>query len=161
MIEHLLLAARWAPSASNRRIQKFVVICDPSTIALVKLLSPGMLGNPQALILICNDYLKAEIMGVKIGRDRTNWIDVGAAAQNIMLAAQEVGLASSPATSFSKRGIRTLLDLPEHLMPEYFVQLGYPAPQAPRKLREGVSTRLPLADLVYWNDQMTRQGEDC
>ena len=35
-LEHLLRAARWAPSAGNRRIHKFVVIDDRPSIELVR-----------------------------------------------------------------------------------------------------------------------------
>lgn len=159
LVVHLLTAARWAPSASNRRIQRFVVIESKETIDRLRYVAPGMRGRPPVLILICNDSQQAQVLGVKLQTgsgmdiDTTNWIDVGAAAQNIMLAAHELGLATCPATSFSRSGVCAVLDLPEHLIPEYMVQVGYPAPQPPRTWPKGTSTRLTVDDLTYWHSK--------
>lgn len=79
-VMRLLESARWAPSAGNRRIHKFVVVEDGQAIELIRAVSPGMLGLPAALIVICSDSAKAEIEGVKMASDTTTWIDVGAAA---------------------------------------------------------------------------------
>lgn len=146
---YLLESARWAPSAGNRRIHKFVVVDDQATIQLIRSVSPGMLARPTALIIICTDKNKAAVEGVKLAVDTTTWIDVGAAAQNIMLAAHELGLGSCPTTSFSHSGVRTALNLPPHLEPEYIVQLGHPAPES-RVMRAGVSTKLRVEDVTYW-----------
>ena len=146
----LLEAARWAPSAGNRRINKFVVIRDPEKIQLVRQVSPGMLGRPTALIVICTDLRKAAQEGIKLDQDQRNtWIDVGAAAQNIMLAAHALGLGSCPLTSFSLEGVRAVLELPDYLIPDYIVQLGHPAPQK-RVLRAGAPLRLTVEDISYW-----------
>jgi len=148
-LRRLLESARWAPSAGNRRIHKFVVVDDPATIQLIRSVSPGMLARPAALIIICTDKNKAAVEGVKLAADSTTWIDVGAAAQNMMLAAHELGLGSCPTTSFSHSGVRATLHLPAYLEPEYIVQLGYPAPET-RVMRAGVSTRLRVEDITYW-----------
>lgn len=146
---HLLEAARWAPSAGNRRIHKFVVVEDERTITLIRALSPGMLARPTALIVICSDAVKGAAEGVKMAVDSTTWIDVGAAAQNIMLAAHELGLGTCPATSFSRGGVRAVLNLPAHLEPEYILQLGVPVPET-RVMRPGASTRLRVEEISYW-----------
>lgn len=148
-LEHLLAAARWAPSASNRRIQRFVVIQDPPTIRLLGHASPGMAEQPAALILICNDQRAARRLGVQFERDTTSWIDVGAAAQNMMLAAHEMGLATCPATSFSRAAVREVLRLPSHLRPEYFLQIGHPAPEPERAPPPG-GQRMRVGRLATW-----------
>ena len=149
-LQQLLVAARWAPSAGNRRIHKFVVVDDQPTIQLIRSVSPGMLAQPMALIVICTDKAKAtEIEGVKLDKDSTTWIDVGAAAQNMMLAAYELGLGACPTTSFSHSGVSTVLNLPDHLEPEYILQLGHPV-QETRVMRAGVSTRLRIEDISHW-----------
>jgi nitroreductase len=146
---HLLEAARWAPSAGNRRIHKFVVVDERQTIELIRALSPGMLAHPAALIVICSDAVKGAAEGVKMALDTTTWIDVGAAAQNILLAAHELGLGACPTTSFSRGGVRAVLNLPAHLQPEYILQLGQPSPET-RFLRAGASTRLRVEEITYW-----------
>lgn len=150
--DHLLLlltAARWAPSAGNRRIHKFIVVEDQKTIQLIRSVSPGMLAGPTALITICTDKLKARVEGVKLELDSTTWIDVGAATQNMMLAAYELGLGACPTTSFSRSGVSRILNLPDHLVPEYILQLGHPLPET-RVMRAGASTRLNIEDITYW-----------
>jgi nitroreductase len=146
----LLVAARWAPSAGNRRINKFVVIQNQEKIDLVRQVAPGMLGRPTAIIVICTDLLKAKEEGIKVDLDERNtYIDVGAAAQNIMLAAEVLGLGTCPATSFSMEAVRTILELPSHLIPDYIVQVGHPQPQE-RVLRSGASLKLTIDDISYW-----------
>jgi len=148
-LRHLIRAARWAPSAGNRRIHKFVVVDERDIIEKIRDVAPGMLGHPAAIIVICTDKEKAVAEGVKLALDTTTWIDVGAAAQNIMLAAHELGLGACPLTSFSRAGVRALLRLFGRLEPEYIVQLGHRAPET-RVLQAGVSLRLPIEDISFW-----------
>ncbi len=108
-----------------------------------------MLAHPSALIIICTDHSAAKREGVKIEADSTTWIDVGAAAQNIMLTAMELGLGTCPTTSFSRSGVATILNSPAHLSLEYIVQIGVPQPQD-RFMRAGVSTKLRIQDISYW-----------
>jgi nitroreductase len=150
ILVQLLTAARWAPSAGNRRIHKFIVVEQQQTIQLIRSVSPGMLAHPTALIVICTDKVKAtEEEGVKLALDSTTWIDVGAAAQNMMLAAHELGLGACPTTSFSHSGVGTILNLPARLEPEYILQLGHPVSES-RVMRAGVTTRLKVEDISYW-----------
>jgi hypothetical protein len=126
----LLEAARFAPSASNQRINKFRVVTDPDRIRLFRHVAPGMLGHPTALIVILTDTAKAAAEGVKLDRDhRTRWADAGSAAENVLLMAEALGLGACPLMSFSVRGAAELLELPEHLIPDYVVQLGHRAPR--------------------------------
>lgn len=145
----ILEAGRWASSAGNRRIHKFLVVRDPATIKLVRALSPGMQAIPPALIVICTDTAKAIAGQVQLEKDPTTYTDVGTAAMNMMLAAHALGLGTCPVTSFSPAGVRTVLDLPETMRPEFILLVGHPAPRR-RVLRKGASTKLPLEELTYW-----------
>jgi nitroreductase len=148
-LQQLIKAARWASSAGNRRIHKFVIIDEQKRVNLVRLISPGILGNPKALIVICTDKIKAAIEGVKLDMDTTTWIDVGTASQNMMIAAHEMGLGSCPTTSFSKSAVRVILNLPDCLEPEYILQVGHPKEQ-PRSIGEGEIAKLPIEMITYW-----------
>lgn len=146
----LLEAARWAPSAGNRRINKFLVVRDAEKIKLVRQVAPGMLGVPTALIVICTDRTRADEEGVKLHQDQRNtWVDVGAAAQNVMLAAEALGLGSCPLTSFSVEGVRVILGLPDHLLPDFIVQLGQRTPSA-RAPANPTRRRITVEDMSYW-----------
>src|SRR5262245_5447748 len=149
LLQQIVEAARWAPSAGNRRIHIFVVWDDAALIGKIRLMSPGMLGMPAALIVICTDWRRAELAGVK--REELNtWIDVGTATQNMLLTAYELGLGAGPVTSFSRSGLQVLLHLPDYVTPELMTCLGYAAP-AMRVMRAGASTLVRVADLTFWN----------
>ena len=148
-VRAVLEAGRWATAGGNRRVHRFLVVRDPTTIRLVKLMSPGMLGAPTALIVICLDLERSEEQQVPVERHDSIWIDVGTAAMNMMVVAHALGLGTCPVTSYSTSGVSTLLDLPETVVPQMFVLLGHPAPHR-RRLRAGTSTRLTVDDLTYW-----------
>src|SRR4051794_845531 len=54
-LEILLDAARWAPTAGNRHLQRFVATDDLATLRMLRAVSPGMLQRPTAAITICTD----------------------------------------------------------------------------------------------------------
>jgi nitroreductase len=150
----ILDAARRAASAANVRIHRFLVVRDPRRLRLVRMVSPGMLAVPQALIVICTDLDAAAAAEVQVGKDDSVLVDVGTAAMNMMLAAQALGLGSCPATSFSRSAVAEVLELPAQARPEFMLQLGHPAPEE-RILPPGPKRRLTAADLAYWE----RYGE--
>ena len=145
----IIEAGRWASSAGNTRIHRFLVVTDVTRIALVKEVAPGILATPTALIVICTDLEAAGRSQVQVGRDTTVWMDVGTAAMTMMLMAHAIGLGSSPATSFSRVGLRTVLELPEIAVPEFILQIGYRGLEAkavpPRR-----AGRLTADDITYW-----------
>lgn len=155
----ILEAARWAPCGGNRRIHKFVVVQDREAIELVRALAPGIYGRPAALILICTDCELALKEGVKLDLDRVRWIDVGTALENMLLVTGEQGLGACPATSFSQEAVQEILDLPDTLIPELIVQVGYPAPAPKRLIRPGATTRKPVEELVLWHRPLSGERE--
>src|SRR5690349_547513 len=70
-LRRIVEGARWASSASNRRLHRYLVVRDPARLRLVRTLSPGMLTAPPALVVVCTDLAKARQAGVKVGRDTT------------------------------------------------------------------------------------------
>jgi nitroreductase len=150
----ILEAARRAASAANVRIHRFLVVRDPRRLRLVRMVSPGMLAVPKAVIVICTDLEAAAAAEVQVGKDDSVLVDVGTAAMNMMLAAQALGLGSCPATSFSRPAVAEILELPPQARPEFMLQLGHPAPEK-RVLPPGPRRPLTAADLAYWE----RYGE--
>src|SRR5262249_1912903 len=63
-VEQILEAARWAPSAGNRRLHHFVAIQDAVTLRLLRMVSPGMFQRPRAVIAICIDGQRARSFGM-------------------------------------------------------------------------------------------------
>lgn len=111
--------------------------------------SPGMLGVPTAIIVICTDPTLAAEAAVQLEKDMTPWIDIGTAAMNMMLVAHALELGACPTTSFSKSAVSAVLKLPPNVVPEFILQLGHPATQV-AVARQGPSTRASIDDLVFW-----------
>ena len=145
----VLESARWAPSAGNRRINKFLVVRDPTTIRLLRMVSPGMLGQPTVVVVILTDVGAAERGQIQVFKDTNTWIDAGTAAATMMLAAHALGLGSCPATSFSRPGVQVMLDLPDSLVPEFMVQLGHPATRPDIDVA-GLRQRDASAGYTFW-----------
>ena len=127
-LEIVIEVGRWAPSSGNRRLQKFVVLENPTTIRHIRLMSPGLDGIPQAVIVICTDWQKAGSMGITAEHPDVKF-DVGMAAENMLLAAHALAIGAGPVTSFSKSALQVFLNLPSFLSPDILITLGYPAEQ--------------------------------
>ena len=141
-VEQILDAARLAPSGGNRQRWEFVYVKDPQVLRIIKNCSPGFYGDAAAVIVI---GMKEE--GEAFGRtsydDIVGVMDVGFAAENILLAAHALGLGGCAIASFNESGVRKVLDAPEDWKPILMVSLGYPdkVPKTPPKK--------PLSELVY------------
>jgi nitroreductase len=129
-LEEVLKAARWAPSAGNRRLHRFIAVEDPLTLKLLRMVSPGMFQRPVAIVVICIDRVKAESFGMRPNA-KGLFVDVGTAAQTMLLAAHSLGLGAGVVTSFSQAAASAVLNTPEGLSPEMFVCLGHAAPTQP------------------------------
>jgi nitroreductase len=138
-ILRLLEAAVWAPSGGNAQNWRFVVITDPEVKKKIKMVAPGLLGNPPAVVLVAQDVAKAAEMGGKMGQDSLIKMDSAMAAQNLMLAACAEGLGTCVIASFQPDAVRRLLRLPEEIVPQLLISVGEPdqdpAPP-PRKFEE-------------------------
>ncbi|MCK5314556.1 MAG: nitroreductase family protein [Anaerolineales bacterium] len=148
-LEKILEAGRWAPAAGNQRTNRFVVIQDPLTLRLIRMFSPGMFQQPQAVILLCIDWDVVEANQFA-ALDRSPYIDLGATMQTMMLAAHAIGLGSGPATSFSKEAVRIILNLPPNLTPEIIVCIGYAAPPGKSQLPMRPKKKVTWQSLTDW-----------
>ena len=129
-LEEVLKAARWAPSAGNRRLHRFIAVQDPLTLKLLRMVSPGMFQRPAAIVVICIDRARAESFGMRPNA-KGLFVDVGTAAQTMLLAAHSLGIGAGVVTSFSQAAASAVLNVPEGLSPEMFVCLGHAAPTQP------------------------------
>ncbi|MGY1690718.1 nitroreductase family protein [Geodermatophilus sp. SYSU D01105] len=145
-LEAILDAGRWAPTAGNRHLQRFVVTDDRPTLRVLRMVSPGMLPHPAAAIAICTDRRLAAEYGFP--RDAAGpHIDVGTAAATLMLAAHALGIGAGPVTSFSRAAVGVVLRLPEGWVAEMLLCLGLPAAGGPAPM---AGRRLTWRDLTTW-----------
>ena len=138
-LERLIEAAVWAPSGGNGQTWRFVVITDPRMMKKIKMVSPGLLGGPPAVIVIAQDLEEARHKGGEMGVESITKMDSAIASQNIMLAAHSLGLGTCVIASFHATAVGRMIKLPEKVLPHLLVSVGHPAvdpPPPPRKLEE-------------------------
>ena len=143
----VLKAGRRAPSAGNRRLHRFVVVQDPTTLKVLRMVTPGMFQRPVALIVICIDRATAESFGMR-PTAKGLYVDVGTAAQTMFLAAHSLGLGAGAVTSFSQAAVSAVLNLPDGWSPEMFLCLGHAAPVQPAPMR--ARTPVTWESLTRW-----------
>ena len=146
-LESILDAARWAPTAGNRHLQRFVVSDHPGTLRALRMVSPGMIQRPTAVIAICIDWQLVADYGFPRGAVGP-YVDVGTAMATMLLAAHARGLGAGPVSSFSRAAVRVVLRIPESWAPEMIVCLGHPAPNQPAPMAR--RQRLSWRDLTRW-----------
>ena len=134
IINELLTAAMYAPSAGNEQPWHFVVIKERQTLDAISVFHPHgkMLKNAPAAILVCGDPSLEEFKG--------RWmLDCSAATQNILLAAHAKGLGAVWVGIYPEParidGIRKLVILPDHILPLSLIPVGYPAEHIPQPNR--------------------------
>lgn len=127
----ILKAGIWAPSGGNAQAWRFIVITDLKILNKLKLVSPGLLGAPQAIIIICQDLVYALEKGGELGVKTLSLMDTAMAAQNIMLAAHAVGLGTCPIASFHSEAVQRIMGLPVHIYPQLLISVGFPRENPP------------------------------
>lgn len=152
LLERLIEAAIWAPSGGNAQTWIFIVVNEKSRIEKIRAISPGLLGDPTALIVVCQDKDLAYKKGGELGRDTLSVMDAAIASQNIALQASAEGLGSCLVLSFHKKGIQRLINLPEYIVPELLITLGYPAesPTPPKRKFE---------EVTFFNEYQAQHGK--
>lgn len=120
-IELMLKAAMAAPSACNLQPWAFIVVDEPMQLERVK--EATVLGkyNAPLIIVVCGVTKHIPWKG-------QGWRqDCGAAIQNILLEANELGLASVCIGGFVEKKLRHVLSIPKDVKPMCLVEIGYPA----------------------------------
>lgn len=118
-VNQILEAARWTGSSKNRQDWSFVVFTTRE--GLDRLAEAGDFTDPLR---------NATAAIVLVQEDGGNMFDIGRAAQNIMLAAKAIGVASCPITLHRQEVSASVLDLQPGQVGRYAVALGYPSAEA-------------------------------
>lgn len=125
-VKTLLRAAMYAPSAGNERPWHFVVVNDREKLDAITAFHPftQMLKEAPMAIIACADMSNLKY-------DGAFWIqDISASIQNILLEAVSLDLGTCwcgvyPREEFI-REVKSLLNLPEHIMPGAIIAVGHP-----------------------------------
>ncbi len=173
LIETLLTAATWAPSAHNRQPARFCVIDTPEQIERLAramgaqlradlerdgaaaefieadtVRSYAKITGAPVVIVLCLSMVDMDVYGDD-RRDQNETImavqSAALAGENLLLAAHDAGLGACwlCAPLFCPEVVRAALDLPDDWQPQALITLGYPA-----ETRE--KTRNPLEMSVLW-----------
>ena len=136
-LQRVLQAGRMAGSAKNQQLNRIVVVTDAGDRA--KLAECGKFADwlPRCPV----------IMAIVVPKDGGKPFDIGRMAQNMMVAANALGLASCPVTFHNEECARDLLGFPEDHEAPMGVGIGHPAP--PEETQQS-APRIPLDELVDW-----------
>ena len=117
--DRILNAGRRAGSSKNDQRWAFIVIRDRghlAALAKVGRYAGHLAGATTAIALVTPDPASASVM----------W-DLGRAAQNMVLAAWELGIGSVPATVYDLALASRLLGLPADQRCDFLLSFGHPA----------------------------------
>jgi nitroreductase len=145
MVEKLIEAARWAPSAGNVQPWDFVVVRESKTKAALAEAALGQMficEAPAVIVVCANGGLSSQRYGVR-GETLYCLQDTAAAIQNIHLVACSLGLGTCWVGAFQEDEVRRVLNVPHGVRPVAIIPVGYPAEKPePRKRR-------PLRAIVH------------
>lgn len=167
LIEEILVATNWAPSAHNAQPWRFIILDDP---AVKRALSKDMaqswvadmskdgvkigkdvyevrverFASAPVAILACSTmdsmYKQPDAEREKVERDLAMQ-SLGAAMQNLLLAAYAKGLGACwfCAPAFCKAIVRGTLGIPKEVEPQALILMGYTSEEAPVPIRKALS----------------------
>lgn len=178
VLEAVLEAARWAPSAHNRQPWRFAVVVDPAAKARLSLrmgeqwrtdlqgdgADPDFIERRVAIsharvtgagaLVIASVSMEDMDSYTDAQRNEAEWLmavqSVALACQNLLLAAHAHGLGACwmCAPLFVPDLVRDVLELPAHWHPQALITLGYPAEG--HGAADKPAERKPLSDWVLW-----------
>ena len=144
-LHRIVDAGRHAGSSKNQQLWDFVVVEDRERLqrlAEVGKYGDHLAGAAAAVGLVTPDPRAA-------GASLSLVWDSGLAAQNMMLAAWELGVGSCPVTVYDHDLAREVLDLPGDRWCGYLLSLGYPADREDLTRPPKAGGRRPLGDVLH------------
>ena len=143
-LDRILQAGRHAGSSKNRQRWTFVVCRDREHLRELSAVGPyaGHIADAAVAIALVMPDPSSTASG------RSILFDLGLAAENMMLAAWELGVGSVPATVYEPDLARRLLGYPEDQSCEYLLSFGYPADPGDLTRPPRLGGRRPLGEVV-------------
>ena len=135
-LRRVLQAGRMAGSAKNSQVSRIVVVTDADDRERLARCGDFAGWLPRAPVVL--------VLGMPTEGGRL--FDLGRMAQNMMVAANSLGLGSCPVTFHRPDCVIEVLGIPDGYVAPMGVGLGWPGPPDPSK--QG-SPRIPLEELVH------------
>jgi nitroreductase len=146
MVDRLIDAARWAPSAGNIQPWEFIIVRKPETKRKLAeaALEQTFIEEAPVVIVVCADENRSSQGYGTRGKTLYCLQDTAAAAQNIHLAAYALGLGTCWVGAFREDEAKKILNIPSGVRPVAIIPVGYPAekPQ-PRNRR-------PINQIIHY-----------
>lgn len=146
IVERLIDAARWAPSAGNIQPWEFIIVRNPEIKRnLAKAaLNQSFIEEAPVVIVVCADEIRSsQGYGVR-GKTLYCIQDTAAATQNIHLAAYSLGLGTCWVGAFNEEEARKILEIPQGVRPVAIIPVGYPAE------KPSARNRRPLNQIIHY-----------
>jgi nitroreductase len=145
VLERIVDAGRRAGSSKNQQAWDFIVVTERQRLQALAAVGPyagHVAGAAAAIALIAPD---PRAPGASLS---LVW-DLGLAAQNMGLAAWELGVGSCPATVYDQDVARSVLGHPADRWCGYVLSFGYPADPSDLTRPPRPGGRRPLDELVH------------
>jgi nitroreductase len=145
-LDRILNAGRRSGSSKNTQQWDFIVCTDRLHLAELAAVGPfaaHLAGAAAAVALVTPDPATAE------APYSVMW-DLGRAAQNMTLAAWELGIGSVPATVYDQPLVKRLLDLPDGRWCEFLLSFGYPEKPEALTWAKRAGGRRTFEEVVHW-----------
>ena len=145
-LDRILNAGRRSGSSKNTQQWDFVVCTDREhlqRLSQVGEYAAHLAGAAAAIALVTPDPHTAD------APYSVMW-DLGRAAQNMTLAAWELGIGSVPATVYRQDVVRELLALPSDRWCEFFLSFGYPENPEALTWAKRAGGRKAIEEVVHW-----------
>jgi len=151
MVEQILEAGRWAPSASNRQPWAFVVVRDEeirrqvAQNAAYYFIRWAHVADAPLILVLCGDTRN------RVYRQFLHE-DVGLAGSQMMLQAAALGLGTCWIGGLDRKAIAAILKLPDDLEVVGLLSVGFPAEDPPPPGRK------PLEQIVHYDVYGNQKG---
>ena len=145
-LSRLLEAACLAPSAGNRQPWFFYIVrnADVRQNLAEAAFGQKFLTEAPVVIVICAEPARSGARYGERGAELYCLQDTAAAAQNLMLMAAGLGLATCWVGAFDEEAVSEVLDIPDGFRPVIMVPVGYSNLVEPPK----APARRPLSEVV-------------
>ena len=140
IVEKLIDAARWAPSAGNIQPWEFIIVRKPK----IKRRLEAALGQifieeaPVVIVVCANEERSSQGYGAR-GKTLYCLQDTAAATQNIHLTAYSLGLGTCWVGAFREEETREILKIPRGMRPVAIIPVGYSAEAPTPRMRKSIS----------------------
>jgi len=141
IVEELIDAARWAPSAGNIQPWEFIIVRKPriKRRLVETALDQMFIEEAPVVIVVCADEERSsQGYGVR-GKTLYCIQDTAAAMQNIHLTAYSLGLGTCWVGAFREEETRKILKIPRGMRPVAIIPVGYPAEAPTARMRKSIS----------------------